>query len=59
MTIKIGIEYYPEQWTPELCEKDAALMQETVLLLYESRSMPGAEWRRPRGIIGLNGWMRL
>ncbi|MEK4364591.1 beta-galactosidase [Paenibacillus sp. FSL M8-0212] len=29
MTIKIGIDYYPEQWTPELWEKDAILMQET------------------------------
>lgn len=29
MTIKIGIDYYPEQWAPELWEKDAVLMQET------------------------------
>lgn len=29
MTIKIGIDYYPEQWTPELWEKDAILMQQT------------------------------
>lgn len=28
MMFKIGIDYYPEQWTQKLWEKDAALMQE-------------------------------
>ncbi|WP_254438680.1 hypothetical protein [Paenibacillus sp. DCT19] len=59
MTIKIGIDYYPEQWTPELWEQDAVLMQETGFLLCEWRSSPGAEWNRPRVIISSNGWIRL